>query len=319
MSQLALYGSIGWKHPQGIFQVLEWAREFGWDSVDARGMTLDIPGGSRKQITPFGYDMLGPRQIAPGARRQLKEWSDDYGLPIICLYVANPVNLRGTLGEEQRQLFQEFIDLAVDLGIPWVRAINNTTESYDEAPFTVEEAFERTVAGLLDVGKYAAEREIGILIENNENTTTSCADELLSLQNALKGDCRIGIAFDPANAYFQGLNEHDELEELAGSIDFLHLKNAKRHADPTYAYMPRGDYSYEWSPLAEGDLQWEAILKHAFENGFDGPLTFEYVNPFKGMPADYWNILREPALAAEQEAEYLRSLLTSLKTSPVQH
>lgn len=305
----ALYGSIGWKHPFGILQVLEWAKEFGWDAVDARGMTLEIPGGSPKQLTAFGYDMLGPRQIRPTARQQLRAKCEELGIPIICLYVPSPVNLQGTLGDDCRTLFKEFIQLAADLGIEWVRAINNTTESYSDVPFSEAEAFERTVTGLQEVGRFAADRGVGILIENNENTTTSCADELLQMQNAVRDQCRIGIAYDGTNSYFQGLNELDELQELAGCIDILHLKNVKRHHDPTFAYLPRGDYSYEWTSLAAGDVSWETLLNLAIEGGFDGDLTFEYVNPFKGMPADYWNILREPESAAREEIEFIKKLI----------
>ena len=313
--QTALYGSIGWKHPFGIFQVLEWAKEFGWDSVDARGMTLDIPGGPKKQLTPFGYDMLGPRQIRPTARQQIRAHCEEIGVPIICLYVPSPVNLQGQLGDDNRELFKEFVQLASDLGIEWVRAINNTTESYSDEPFTEEEAFARTVAGLREVGQFAADLDVGILLENNENTTTSCANELLAMQNEVRGSCRIGIAYDGANAYFQGLNELDELQELAGSVDFLHLKNVKRHNDPAFSYLPRGDFSYEWTTLQHGDVDWQAFLKLAVEGGFDGPLTFEYVNPFKGMPADYWNILREPEVAAAEEIAYIKQVLEDLNLS----
>ena len=318
--QTALYGSIGWKHPFGIYQVLKWAKEFGWASVDARGMTLDIPGGPKKQLTAFGYDMLGPRQVRPTSRRQIKAFCEEIGIPIICLYIPAPVNLEGDLGEKNRTLFGEFLRLAADLDIKWVRAINNTTESYSGVPFSEEQAFTRTVEGLRAVGGLAADLGVGILLENNENTTTTCASDLLQMQNAVQDVCEVGIAYDATNAYFQGLNELDELQELAGSISFLHLKNVKRHVGvqgdsshtPELGYMPRGEFAYEWTSLADGDIRWETILKSAKTSGFDGPLTFEYVNPFKGMLPDYWNMLREPEFAAQQEGQYLNQLLAEL-------
>lgn len=312
----ALYGSIGWKHPAGIFQVLDWAKQFGWDYVDARGMTLDIPGGPEKQLTAFGYDMLGPRQIRPTARQQLKARCEELGIPIICIYCAAPLNLEGDLGDENRALFQEFIDLAADLNVPWVRSINNTTRTYAEHEFTPEQAFERTIAGLKEIGPYAADRDVGILIENNENTVTSGATELLEMQNEVGGGCKIGIAYDGTNAYFQGLNPFDELQSLAGNVDVLHVKNVRRHNDPQFSYLPRGDFSYEWASLAAGDVDWRAMLQEAVRGGFDGPITFEYVNPFKGMPADYWNVLREPEQAAEEESNYLREVLSEIEAAP---
>ncbi|MCA8999604.1 MAG: sugar phosphate isomerase/epimerase [Planctomycetaceae bacterium] len=309
----ALYGSIGWKHPFGIFQVLEWASQFGWDCVDARGMTVDIPGGPQKQLLAFGYDMLGPRQIRPTARPQLRNRCEKLGIPIICIYCPSPVNLQGELGEQGQQLFREFVDLAAETGVEWIRAINNTTESYSGSSFSSEQAFSRTVVGLQKVGKYASDRGVGILIENNENTTTFSADTLLEMKSAVGDIARIGIAYDAVNAYFQGLDPVAEMEKLSGQIDVLHLKNVKRHTDPTFAYLPRGDASYEWASLAAGDLDWQRLLRLAVQGGFDGPLTFEYVNPFKGMPPDYWTILREPEEAAETESRYLRDLIVSVK------
>jgi len=308
----ALYGSIGWKHPAGIYQVLDWAKEYGWDCVDARGMTLDIPGGPEKQLTAFGYDMLGPRQIRPTAQEQLKNRCLELGIPIICIYCAAPLNLEGDLGDNCRGLFREFVDLAAELDVPWIRSINNTTRTYSSQEFTPEQAFERTIAGLKEIGPYAADRGVGILIENNENTVTSGAEQLLEMQNELGDVCEIGIAYDGTNAYFQGLNPFDELQSLAGNISVLHVKNVRRHNDPQFSYLPRGDFSYEWSSLADGDVDWPAMIREAVGAGFDGPITFEYVNPFKGMPADYWNILREPEEAAHVESEYLREVLSQL-------
>lgn len=310
--QLALYGSVGWRHHAGISQVIRWAQEHGWDAVDARGITLDIPGDDRKRFGAFGYDMIGPRHLRPSARKALRREFEEAETPLLCLYCASPVNLAGELGDDCRARFFEFVELAAELGCPWVRAINNTTQSFAEKPFTPSEAFERTVEGLSGIVPRAADLGVGILIENNENTTTSSPAELAQMQDALAGAGRVGIAYDGVNAYFQGHDPLEGMRELAGRIDVLHLKNVRRHEDSSFAYLPRGNYSYEWTSLESGDLDWRLLLTTAHQQGFDGPLTFEYVNPFKGMPLDYWTILREPDEAAAVEATYLRQLVSEI-------
>jgi sugar phosphate isomerase/epimerase len=310
--QLALYGSIAWRHPFGFAQVIDWARQYGWDMVDARGSSLDIAGNETQRLTAFGYDMLGPRQMRPSARRDLRRALEAAGLPLLCVYCAAPVNLPGQAGAESRTLFREFLQLAADLGAPWVRAINNTCATYQGADMSADEAFEATVRGLQDVAPRAAELGIGLMLENNENTTTSDAASLVRMQDALGDACRTGIAYDPVNAYFQGHDPAAGFELLRGRITVLHLKNVRRHAPGNFHYMPRGQYSYEWTSLAEGDLDWPELLQRARSTGFNGPLTFEYVNPFKGMPPGYWDTLREPNAAAREEAEYLRRLLADL-------
>ncbi|REJ93222.1 MAG: hypothetical protein DWQ29_04075, partial [Planctomycetota bacterium] len=144
--QLALYGSIAWRHPFGFAQVIDWAEEFGWNLVDARGMALDIPGSPKKKLTAFGYDMLGPRQIRRSARSELRKRIEDAGLSLLCIYCSAPVNLPGAVGEESRKLFGEFLELAADLGAAWVRAINNSTDDCQGGEISPDHAFDETVA-----------------------------------------------------------------------------------------------------------------------------------------------------------------------------
>lgn len=310
--RLCLYGSIGWRHPGGFPQVIDWAGEHGWDMVDARGLSLDIPGDVSRKLGAFGYDMLGPQQIRPSARKELKARLADAGLPLYGIYCSSPVNLKGELGNHYRDLFCEFLQLAADVGAHWVRAINNTTASYDGDPFTPDEAFDQTVEGIKEVSTFAAHLGVGIMLENNENTTTSDAESLVRMQDAVGHVCEVGIAYDPVNAYFQGHDPTPGFEILKGRISCLHLKNVRRHQESGHTYQPRGDFSYEWTPLVEGDLQWKQLLTLAHEGGFKGPLVFEYVNPFKGMPAEYWDTLREPHEAAAEEAAFLRKIVDEL-------
>lgn len=313
--QLCLYGSIGWRHPGGFPQVIDWARQFGWDMVDARGLSLDIPGDVGRKIGAFGYDMLGPHQIRPSARDELRLRLADAGLPLLGIYCSSPVNLRGELGDHYRDLFREFVQLAADLGAGWVRAINNTTASYDGADFTPDQAFEQTVDGLQKVLHFAADLGVRLMLENNENTTTPDAPSLARMQEAIGDPKHIGIAYDPVNAYFQGDDPAPGFEVLSGRITCLHLKNVRRFESSEHQYLPRGDHSYQWTSLADGDLDWEDLLRRAKRGGFDGPLVFEYVNPFKGMPAEYWDTLREPDQAAAEEAAFLSRLIDRLASS----
>ena len=67
------------------------------------------------------------------------------------------------------------------------------------------------------------------------------------------------------NAYFQGLDPWAGADSLRGKIDVLHVKNVRRHDSARWDYVPRGDYSYEWTPLAEGDIDWPALIREVQE------------------------------------------------------
>ncbi len=307
--KLSLYGSIAWRHPLGLLKVAEWATEYGWDCIDARGLSIDVPGPVALRLGAFGYDMLGPRQIRASARRELAQRLQALGQPLLGIYCSSSVNLPGPDGDMYRQLFAEYLQLGADLGVQWIRPINNTTAVPDGQPMSKTEAYDRTVEGLRLLGRRAAELDLGLLLENNENTVTPDAPSLAQMRRDLADVCRIGIAYDPANAYFQGLDPVEGFQVLRGQIDVLHLKNAIRHTDSRWDYAPRGDYHYQWTGLADGDLNWKQLLKEAKDGGFDGPLVYEYVNPFKGMPREYWDTLPEPSEAAQREGQYLRQLL----------
>ncbi len=315
--EITLYGSIAWKHPLGMGYVLDLAVAHGWDSVDARGMSLDAPGPIEARLSAFGYDMLGPRYIRPSARRALRRRLEESGKRLLGIYCSSSANLPGAYGDACRALLAEYFELAADLGASWVRPINNSTSNPYGERMSPEEAYSRTVEGLRQVAPRANDLGIGLLLENNENTVIPDAAALVRMQDDLSGACRVGIAYDPANAYFQGLDPAEGFSLLAGRIDILHLKNARRHGDRRWDYVPRGDFSYEWTSLAEGDLNWAQLLAAARDARFDGPLVYEYVNPFKGMPPSYWDQLPEPEEAAQREAEFLRRTLRQLDARSV--
>jgi len=310
--KIALYGSIAWRHPFGFGQAIHWARRFGWDCVDARGLSIGVPGDMERNLNAFGYDMLGPRQIRKSARGDLRRQLEDAGTPLSGIYCSSSINLPGDMGMVYRQHFCEYAELAADLGADWVRSINNTVTIHNGTDMMPEEAYERTVEGSREVGRRVAELGIGLLLENNENTVTPDASSLTCLQEDIGDVCRVGIAYDPVNVYFQGHDPREGFDVLRGKIDILHVKNVRRHNSLQWDYMPRGDFSYEWTSLTDGDIDWRQLIREAHAGGFDGMIVFEYVNPFKGMPIEYWDTLREPEEAAREEGEFLRSVLAEL-------
>ena len=304
--QIALYGSIAWRHPFGIGQVIDWAREYSWDCIDARGMSLGIPGDTERALNAFGYDMLGPRQLRATARVDLRRRLEESGIQLLGIYCSSPVNLPGPLGDNCRKVFQEYLQLAADLGARWIRSIYNSTATHQGTEMSSDEAYERTVNGSQTVGRLAAELGVGLLLENNENSVTPDIPSMLSLKQDIGDVCSVGITYDPVNAYFQGYEPSEGFQALSGQIDVLHVKNVRRHNENRWDYIPRGDFSYEWTTLADGDIDWPRFIDLARQADFDGPVVYEYVNPFKGMPLSYWDQLPEPHLAAKTEATSLR-------------
>ena len=135
-------------------------------------MSLGIPGDTERALNAFGYDMLGPRQLRATARVDLRRRLEESGIQLLGIYCSSPVNLPGPLGDNCREVFQEYLQLAADLGARWIRSIYNSTATHQGTEMSSDEAYERTVNGSQTVGRLAAELGVGLLLENNENSVT---------------------------------------------------------------------------------------------------------------------------------------------------
>ena len=63
--KLSLYSSAAWKHPFGLFKLMEWASEFGYDAIGIRGLSFDVPTDlTPRRLYAFGYDMIGPKFVS---------------------------------------------------------------------------------------------------------------------------------------------------------------------------------------------------------------------------------------------------------------
>ena len=143
-----------------------------------------MPGASastsraiRPRINAFGYDMLGPRQSGhpPGSN------CGNASPTRACRCSASTVRVRSIfLGN----LVSNAVSSSAST-CAWRRisghhgcAINNTTFSGTGQPMPHEEAFQRTVNGLRELADLACELNVGICLENNENTVTFDAASL---------------------------------------------------------------------------------------------------------------------------------------------
>ena len=305
--KLALYGGIGWQHPFGLAKVLAWAGKYGYHGISLRGYTLDVPQRLERHYNAVGYDMISPRLVNEAGRNEFRRVLRAKKLEIACLSCYCPLTYPpGELREQSLSLNRAYIDLAAALDVYWLRSIGNVLHPVPGVELSYEEAQDHHVAALKELMPYAKERGIRLIVETNENTTTSNADELLAVRDAVGPD--LDIVMDGANLYMEGRDVLREARQLAPHIAMLHVKNVRRRQPGELDYLPKNVYGYEWTELPDGDVDWKVVLDELRHGGFDGYVLYEYVNPFKGMPRAYWHLLPDPEEAAKSAAEYLRDL-----------
>ncbi len=305
--KLALYGGVGWQHPFGLAKVLAWAGKYDYHGISLRGYTLDVPRPVERHYNAVGYDMVSPRLINEPGRAEFVRVLKAKRIEIACISCYCPLTYPpGELRDRSLALNRDYIDLAASLDARWLRSIGNVLAPAPDIALSPREAFDLHVVALAELLPYAKERGVRLIVETNENTTTSNAEELLAVRDAVGPE--LDLVMDGANLYMEGRDVLAEARLLAPHVAMLHVKNVRRREPGTIDYLPKEDYGYEWTELPDGDIDWWAVIAELRQGGFDGYVLYEYVNPFKGMPRAYWRYLPDPEAAAKSAAAYLRSL-----------
>lgn len=214
--------------------------------------------------------------IAPDASldvaRALREEADRRGLVISAL-TPYEKRFNSPLASEREEAVASLvhaIDLAEALGAASVRVFGGA--EVPDAEWNV--AAERLVESLKRAAPRAAERRIGLNIENHDGTMADTAARTYEIWRRAEEEI-IGIVYDPANLMRDGKEGFPEsLDIQAKAIRLVHVKD--------YSFVPgsprRGssETSRRSVPVGEGDVPWADILRTLAAQGYDGDLTFEY-------------------------------------------
>ena len=225
-------------------KILDFAVQNGFAAVELRGLegTMDLP--SRQEFAV--------RQIA-----QSKKEIADRGLRISC--VSSSANMHDTGPEHEKQLAdaRRFIDLASQLGAPYVRVFGNKLAQAREA------AVEHIAASLRELGDYARPKNVTVLIESHGDFTNSAILREI-LERA--GSGQVGLLWDAHNTFVEGKEDPaTTLTQLGKYIRHTHLKDSRtENGQDHYVLTGRGEvpvkrqvellvaagytgyYSFEW-------------------------------------------------------------------------
>lgn len=236
--------------------------------------TLGCPGWSWQEIVQnavaMGYQGIEVRGIAgemdlpsagpflPASRERTKRELAARGLAICCLGSSVRFDDAGTLDEHIRS-GKEYIDLARDLGAPYIRVFGDRIPS----PEREQEISKQVVRGLETLGTYAAERGVVVLIESHGDFSVS--RRLRRIMEQVSNPA-VGVLWDLHHPWrFHGESLEETYEALGPWVRHVHLKDSARHESGfRYTLLGRGEF-----PLAEA----LALLKRV---GYRGWLSFEW-------------------------------------------
>jgi sugar phosphate isomerase/epimerase len=212
-------------------KVLDFAEQHGFSAIELRGLqgNLDLPSH------PI---------FAAGRLAQTK--SDIASHHIRIVNVSSSANLYFEDSEKRAKELSDarrFIDLASALGAPYVRVFGGKSEA-DKAPVPDDEIKKRVAAGLHELGAYAGQHGVTVIIESHDHFTSSA-----TLKDVLRDadSDHVGLLWD-AHHTFAASNEEPEftVKELGQWIRHTHLKDSVGNGlDRKYVLTGRGTVPIE--------------------------------------------------------------------------
>jgi len=194
---------------------------------------------------------------------RIKSWAEEAAVSIVC--VAGRNDFTGADPQAHRRQIaraQFFVDAARALGASFVRLLSGG-HSVDPLP---PEVFPRLQQAFTEIGCYAEERGVQIVIENHGGPTAT-GQRIARIMEGVKSPA-VGLNYDPANFLFQGTDPLTALRYTLPWVKYSHWKDVRWAADGPALCA-----------FGEGEIQWEPIVQTLLDAGFEGPWGVEYEEP----------------------------------------
>ena len=169
-----------------------------------------------------------------------------------------PVSLSGHCDLSRAEgvdLFKRRIDFAQDFGIGII--ITGAAHGTSQAEI------DHFVAHMREVTPYAQARDVRIALETHAGMTGTAEDCLRTLDRI--GSDWVGINYDTANViYYRGVRPEQDIKAIAPYVIHVHLKDQRG-----------GQSVYDFPPLGEGTISFDAVVEALDQVGYRGPYSAE--------------------------------------------
>lgn len=251
-------------------KILDFAQQHDFSAIELRGLQgmMDLP--ARREFQPDRI-ALSKREVAAK------------NLKIAC--VSSSAHLHDRDPEKRNQQISDakrFIDLAMALGTPNMRLFGNDIEG------PKQQAVDRIVSGLRELGAYGGERGVSVIIESHGDFTDSpTLSEILSRADSP----HVGLLWDAHHTYVEGKEEPEvTVKKLGKYIRHTHLKDSVPSADGRH-YVLTG----------HGDVPVRRQVEVLAASGYSGCYTFEWEK--------VWHPdLAEPEIAIADFAQFMKQI-----------
>lgn len=226
-------------------QIIEEAGRMGYQGIEVRGVAgeMDLPSAG-----PFL-----PQNLA-----QTKEELAERGLAICCL--GSSVRFDDAQGfGKHLESGRAYIDLASKLSVPYIRVFGDRIP----APQLEAEITDQVVKGLEELGAYAEDRGVCVLIESHGDFSRS--KRLSSVMERVKSRA-VGVLWDLHHPWrFHGESLEESYEAIGSWVRHVHLKDSVTT-----------EKGFRYTLLGEGEFPVGEALSLLERVGYRGWLSFEW-------------------------------------------
>jgi sugar phosphate isomerase/epimerase len=238
-------------------QVTDFAVKHGYKGIEVRGLQrqMDIPKCNE----------FSTAENRSATMAMMKE----KGLQFINL--GSSATLHFAEGAEREKNLDEgkrFIDLAQQINCPYIRVFPNNFPKGQERSATID----LIIKGLVDLGDYAKESRVSVLMETHGEVVKS--EDLEVIMRSAEHP-NVGLVWDPVNMWTVTKEPPAEVyPKLKKYIRHTHIKDAKlEDGKPQYKFLGDGEvpifeavdllakggykgyYSFEWEKLWHPELE----------------------------------------------------------------
>jgi sugar phosphate isomerase/epimerase len=246
-------------------KIVDMAGEYGFDGVELRVM-------GKQHIDPA---------LNSGERKAVKNLFQQKNVEICCLAGYSFFNSDDTGKlESNKNLLHQYIDLAYDLEVPYIRTFVGDYST----PMLEDQVIENTSHYLNICGKIAEEKGVQILIETHDSFSTA-----QKVNKILKKIDNNGVAalWDIHHPYNNGEMPETTYDILGNRIKHVHIKDV---AGETLCLM------------GKGSLPVRQIVDLLKSENYNGYLSLEWEKMWVKE-------LEDPEIAFPQYIKYMRSII----------
>lgn len=256
-------------------EVLARGREYGFEGVGFRGL-----GGAELDLTKVP-------EFAAGRRIDTKRRLAAAGLVPSMILTSAKLMAEGDAVEENMRLGEGHIDIAADIGSPFIRVFGGAIPTGLSHAAAVARAAER----LRRLGDYARGRGVTVLLETHDDFI---APALVSHVMEATDHAHVGVLWDVHHPWrITEASVADAWETLRPWIRSVDLKDSVTDFD--------AKLGYRYVELGKGEVPLREALQLLVDGGFDGWLTFEWEKRWHPEIAD--PEVSFPAFIATMRAE----------------